>query len=70
MTDQQKLKAFKTFDIINPVSLVSGADFCYIPKLFALLNILCYAHGICKSCKVVILANKHNLGNASNLFLD
>jgi len=29
MTDQQKLKDYKTLDIINPVSFVSGADFCY-----------------------------------------
>jgi hypothetical protein len=28
MTDQQKLKPYKTFDIINPVFFVSGADFC------------------------------------------
>jgi len=29
-TIRQKLKAYKTFDIINPDSLLSGADFCYI----------------------------------------
>jgi len=28
MTDQQKLKDYKTLDIINTVSFVSGADFC------------------------------------------
>jgi hypothetical protein len=28
-TIRQKLKAYKTFDIINPASLLSGADFCY-----------------------------------------
>jgi hypothetical protein len=29
-TNRQKLEAQKTCDIIHPVSLVSGADLCYI----------------------------------------
>jgi hypothetical protein len=31
-TIRQNLKVFKTFDIIKPVSLVSGADFCYLSE--------------------------------------
>jgi hypothetical protein len=32
-TKLKYLKAVKTCDIINPVSLVSGADFCYISAI-------------------------------------
>jgi len=32
--------AKKTLDIINPVSLVTGADFCYVPETEEPLNLL------------------------------
>jgi hypothetical protein len=31
-TNRRKLKAFKTFDIINPVILVSGTAICYVSE--------------------------------------
>jgi len=44
---RQNLKAIKTCDIINPVSLVSGADFCYVSSVLTTLKTLRYTKRTC-----------------------
>jgi hypothetical protein len=56
-TKLKYLKAVKTCDIINPVSLVSGADFCYIFQPFKHLNCLRYTKHIATLAEFVLLAS-------------